>query len=474
MLNPARYFFRWIGVRLAGRGIIDGRRGERIADLTWPRFLTMFARRSQRVADIAMVGVALGPAAIAGLAFATIYWRLANGFALGLIGGTINQVSQRFGAGRYDELDLAVMQSVWVGIVLVVPFLVVYSIFSGPLVSVFTKNSIVIRHGQEYLSVISIALLFAMLNLIASRTLAGADNTRIPMFVRATGAFANIVFNAVFIFGLGMGAAGAALGTVLAEALTTATFAWGLLSGSLPIIGRFPVTLSVRPPYFDRQLTKHLLTITPPLMTLNIGKSIAQFPLFVLLAMFGPTVVAAYEIGRRVRQLLGAFGAAFSTSASSLVGQALGRGNETTAVHYGWDTVKFSGIIYLASLVLVFVFATPIASLFADDPTVITETVPFVRIAALSFVGYGLNQAFEGILKAAGDNSWSMYGRLFGLYFALLPLVYIGTVTSLGVIAIYLAIIAETWSNALITGFRVSSGAWKEISRSYRPEVPTD
>jgi Na+-driven multidrug efflux pump len=67
-----------------------------------------------------------------------------------------------------------------------------------------------------------------------------------------------------------------------------------------------------------------------------------------------------------------------------------------------------------------------------------------------------------------------MYGRLFGLYLALVPLVYLGTVTPLGLVAVYLAMVAETWSAALITGYRVASGRWKAVSRAYRPEATTD
>lgn len=474
MFNPVGYFFRWIALQLAGRGLIDGRRGERIADLTWPRFLTMFARRSQRVADIAMVGLSLGPAAIAGLAFATVYWRLAISFVLGLVGGTINQVSQRFGAERHERLDLAVKQSIWVGVAIVVPFMLVYWVGADVFIALFTADGATIRHGAEYLSVIAIALVFATLNLIASRTLAGADDTWIAMSIRATGAVANIAFNAIFIFGLGMGAAGAALGTVLAEALVMVCFVWGFVSGSLPLIGRFPVQISLGPPYLDLPLTRQLLTITPPLMAQKLGRSIAQFPLFGILAVFGPTVVAAFEVARRVRNLLGAFGSGFSMSVSSLVGQELGRGDEPSADSYSRDTLRFSAVVYIAAAVVLFVFATPVASVFADDPTVISRTVPFIRVAAISFVGYGLNRTFEGVLKAAGDNRWAMYGRLVGLYLLLLPLTYLGTITTLGIVAVYLAIVMETWSAALITGCRVLSGVWKEVSRSYRPEAPTD
>lgn len=474
MLNPVRYVFSTVATLLAGLGLIDDGRGVRIADLAWPRFLTMFARQSQQVADVAMVGLSIGPTAIAGLAFANVYWGVANGFSLGLAGGTINQVSQRFGAGRYDSLDLAVKQSVWVGVALAVPFLLAYGFFAEPLIALFGSGTAAIDHGGTYLRVLSVALLFNVLNLIASRTLAGADDTWIAMVLRATGAVANIVLNAVFIFGLGMGVAGAALGTVLAEAIVLGCFAWGFLVGPLPVVGEFPVRVSVGPPYFDRDLSRQLLSITPPLMADKLARSAARFPLFALLAIFGPTVVAAFEIGRRVRNLMRATGNGFLMSASSVVGQELGRGDEAEAENYARDTLRFSAIIYLAVAGVVLAFAGPIAHLFTDEPAAISQTVPFVRVAAISFLGIGLNYTFMGILQAAGDNRWTMYGRLVGQYLLMLPLVFVGTVTALGVVAVYLGMIAETWAPAAITGHRVRSERWMEISRSHRPAASDD
>lgn len=471
MLNPISFAFRWIGDRLADRNIIERARGERIADLAWPRFLTMFARQLYRVADLSMIGLTIGSTGVAGLAFATVYWDLANGLLLGLAGGTVGQVSQRFGAERHDQIDLAVKQGLWVGAVLIIPFVLIYGLFADPLIALFTDSVAVQRHGTAYLSVISVALIFAVFNLVSSRTLAGADDTRIAMTIRATGAFVNIVFNAIFIFGLGMGAAGAALGTVLAESLVAVAFMVGFVHGRLPIVGQFPVEITPTQPYFDLGLSMQLLSMARPIMIQRFGRSLVRFPLFAILATFGPAIVAAFEAARRIRQLLGAFGAGFSISASSLVGQELGRNDEPEAERYSWDVLRFSGVVYASATLLVFAFAPQIARLFAEDPVVVSRTVPFVRVAAISFLGYGLNRTFQGILKAAGDNKWSMYGRLFGLYVALLPLVYLGSITPIGIFGVYLAIIAEMWSSMAITAYRFVSGAWIEVSRTYRPDV---
>lgn len=473
MFNPVGSLFRGIASALARFQIIDRARGERIANLTWPRFLTMFARNSQRAADAAMVGLSIGPTAIAGLAFASIFWGVGNGLAGGLAGGTISQVSQRYGAESSD-IGLAIKQSIWVGVALAIPFTLVFIWFSDPLIALVGTDPTTIAYGATYLQVLSLAMVFNYLNTISSRTLAGADDTWIAMVVRGSGAFANIVFNAIFIFGLGMGVAGAALGTVVAEVLVTVCFTWGFVSGSLPVVGEFPVEISLAGPHFDRELSTQLLRISPPLMVRNLSRSVAQFPLFALLAFYGPTIVAAFEVGRRVLKLIRTPGSGFSMSASSLVGQELGRGDDPEADSFAWDIIRFSSIVYIVTGGVVVVFAPLIAPLFVQEASAITETVPFIRVAALALLGKGMDATFGGILKAAGDNRWPMYGRFVGQYLVLLPLVYVGTIHPLGVVFVYVAAIAEPWSAAVISGYRFMSGIWKDMGQGLRPNTADD
>lgn len=473
MVNPAVWLFRWLAHRLAEMGAIDDQRGRRIADLAWPRFLTMIARFSLRVSDIAMVGLAVGSTAIVGISFAVVYWQFAFAFGIGIAGGTIGLVAQRYSAGKSAGASLVVNQSVLLGLVLTLPFVVAYWFGAEELIQVFAGDSRTVRYGATYLRVSAVALLFVTFNVVASRALAGADNTWIPMAIRATGALLNIGLNAIFIFGLGLGVFGAALASVISEGLVATSFAYGLVRGAFPGLGPFPISVSATGPYLDVRILRELVDASVPLIGHRLGNVIVRFPLLALLAMVGPAVVASFEVARRVRNLLNAFGAGFSMSASSLVGQALGESDEQLAVDFGRDTVVFSVVVYLLAGALVFALAPVVAGLFSSDPETVARTTPFVRVASASFVGLGIFRTYEGILKGSGDNRWTMYGRLLGLYLFLLPLTYLGATTSLGRLAVFGALIAETWGAAIVTGYRVHSGKWTLASRARRP-TPAD
>lgn len=470
-MNPVRAALDGIGHALARLGVIDETRSSRTVDLAWPRIVTGIARISQQVADFAMIGLVLGPPALAGLAFAFAYWQIGNTLSLGLAGGTISQVSQRFGADDLHGVDRAIKVSVWLASLLALPLMVLFVVMPTQLIAILGGEPATVRFGAAYLGIVAFGLPFEFLNKVASRTLVGVDDARTPMVIRGTGAIVNIVVNAILIFGLGLGVVGAALGTLVATAAVTVWFAWGFLAGRLPIAGQFPVRVHAQPPWFDGALAKDLLTIATPLMGRWLAQTLAVFPLLAIVATFGSVVVAAFEVGRRIRMLLITPNWGFSLAASSLVGQYLGEDDESTARAYGWDILWFSLAVHLLAAALTIIFARPIARVFVSDPDAIARTVPFVRVAGISAIGLGLDGVATGVLRGGGDTRWPLYGKLLGLYAVTIPVAYLGIITPLGVLALYVALLAETAIPAVVSLYRFQTDKWLAISRTFRSSI---
>jgi len=232
--NPVRLPILWVGLGLARLGLIEEERVRRTTDLAWPRILTGLARMSKSAADIAMVGIAVGSSAIAGVGFAGPYWGAAFTLGGGLAAGTIALVSQRFGAEAVDELGQAIRSSVVLVLAVTLPVAALYWLVPTRLVGLLSSDAEAVRLGGAYLQVVALGVPFAGLNLIWSRALIGADDAWTPMVVRAGGAVVNVGLNAVFIFGLEMGVVGAAWRTVLSNVAVTVVFVVGLSAGRLP------------------------------------------------------------------------------------------------------------------------------------------------------------------------------------------------------------------------------------------------
>ncbi|WP_226039201.1 MATE family efflux transporter [Natrinema sp. DC36] len=452
-------------------GVIDAERFRSTMALAWPRIVTGFAIMSKQTADLAMVGIAVGTAGTAGLAFALGYWQIVTLLGLGVAGGTVTLVSQNYGGEETARASLAVNQSVVLAIALSVPIAGAFLAVPERLIALLGAGPDALRHGSVYLVFVAPAVVFELLNLIASRTYTGVGDTFTEMMARAGGAVLNVVFSGVLIFGYGLGAAGAAIGTTLASGFVTLVLAWGMLGRSYGRLGMqpSPVPITRSGPWFEPTLFRQLIEIATPEIGRRLAQGIVVFPLLWIAASFGPVVVTALEVGRRVRDLINSVNWGLSLASSSLVGQHLGAGDEDEAGAYGAGIIRLSALCYAGIAALVLLLARPIATVFVTAPDEVAQAAVFVAVGAVSSIGFGIDGAAAGALLGAGDTRWPFVASLLGRYAFALPAAALGLVTPLGVDGLYLALFLETTVPGGINYWLFRSGRWKAVSRRYRP-----
>jgi putative MATE family efflux protein len=471
--NPIRLAVLYIGRLLARLGLIEPERARRTTDLAWPRIVTGLARMSKEAIDVVMVGIALGTGAIAGVGFAASFWGIVFALGSGVASGTIALVSRAYGAGGTG--GQAVRSSVLLVLALTLPIALLFWSLSTELIGLLSDDPAVVALGGAYLRVLGLGVPFAGLNLIGSRTLVGTDDAWTPMVIRVGGAVVNVALNAALIFGLDLGVLGAALGTVLANVVVTATFALGLVRGRVPLIGAFPITLDPLGSYLDRETMFRVVRVGTPMIGKNLAWRLGEFPLLAIVDLFGTAVAAAFVIALRVRDLLNTPGWGFGLASSSLVGQQFGVEDEGTAEAYGREVIRFGVAVYLVSAVLVFAFAEPIALAFVDraSPS-LPIAVTLIYATCIGIVFRGLSRTSIGPLRASGDTRWPFYGQVLG-YGLAIPIAYAGATTRLGLAGLALAIVIEMLVPAMVNYYRFRTGEWKEIARAYTPSAkPAD
>jgi putative MATE family efflux protein len=441
-------------------GVIDRRRFHATFDLAWPRVVTGVAIMSKSTVDLAMVGWAVGTTAVAGLAFANAYWQVGKFLGIGLAGGTVALVSQAYGGEDRERASAVVAVSLAVALAIALPLAAAYGLLAPALVAVLGSDPATLGHAATYLALVAPALVFEYVNLIASRTYAGVGDTVTPMVVRACGALLNIALSATLIFGAGMGVAGAALGTAVATGTVTCVFAWGLAGRSYAGRGACPVPVTDAAGA-DLGLARELLRVAAPLMARRTAEMLVAFPLVAIAARFGPAVVAAYEVARRVRVFMDSFSWGFSIAASTLVGQRLGAGDAADAETYARGIIRLSATVYVVCASILLAGSGRVAGLFVADPAVVRTATPFVAAAAVSVVFLGIDGSATGTLRGAGDTRYPFVASMLGRYGCALPLAVAGLATPLGASALLGAMVVETLVPAALNVARVRSNRWK-------------
>ena len=217
-----------------------------------------------------------------------------------------------------------------------------------------------------------------------------------------------------------------------------------------------------------------------PLTGMRLLQSTSRFPFLFILGNIGTgtAAVAAYAIGRRVMTfaMMPAWG--YSTAASTLVGQALGAGEEDEANDYGWQTLRIALVTQLLVAVVIVAAARPLAVAFGTQH--VDLAVDFIRVFGLITAGFSISRTMRGSLRGAGDTRWILYGTVLGSWVVritvavlALPTAYTVTVAGvaitpgmgLGMAAIYLAILGDYYTKAAVNTGRFWSGRWKAVAR---------
>jgi putative MATE family efflux protein len=469
---------------LSALGVVERKQGEEAFDLAVPVMVTGGLRVLIRVTDFVFVGLAAGTVGIAALEFGFQYYFVAFGLSLALTSGTISVVSRFVGADDSSSANLAVDVSLWLSLAVALPLSVVAWRYADPLVDLLANDARTAALGADYLRVVMLSAVPRFWSMAAARALAGAGDTRTPMYVRLVTLPTNVVLNAVLVFGLGpfaaMGVVGAAWGTTVANSLAATVFLAVLVSG------RRPVRLRV-PPRFAPGIAAEVVRVGVPLAGTRLARTFGRFPFLFVLGVLGTGEVAAYAVGRRVIlfAMMPAWG--YATASSTLVGQAIGGGGDRSATDYGWQVARLALATQLLVAALLALSAPLVARGFGTDN--VPATARFIRVFALGVAGFALSRTMRGALRGAGDTRWPFYGTIAATYLVRLPVTVLalpagyaltlGPVTvapglGWGLPAVYAAILLDLYLKAGVNTARFASGRWRAVARSSKVGTTAD
>jgi Na+-driven multidrug efflux pump len=208
----------------------------RMLALAIPALGALIAQPLFVATDTAMVGH-LGEPVLAGLAVGSTVVTTLVGLMVFLAYTTTPMVARRLGAGDKPGAVRAGIDGMWLGLGCGVVLLLIGLPLASPIVAGFTQDALVADAAMSYLTISLWGLPGMLLTLAATGLLRGLQDTRTPLIVSVAGALANVLLNAVFIYGLNLGIALGVLVTVTSGVLgfifTTDARVLDLLPGAI-------------------------------------------------------------------------------------------------------------------------------------------------------------------------------------------------------------------------------------------------
>jgi putative MATE family efflux protein len=185
-----------------------------------PAIIGMLAQGLYNVVDRIIVGHAVGSNGIAGttVSFPWMLVLLAFGMLIGF--GASALVSIRLGQGRKDEAELILGHAVVLLFCVSIVLTVVGQAFLDRLLRLFGASETVLPYARDYLRIISMGTVLPVVGFGLNAVIRGEGSPRIAMFTLLIGVVLNAILASTFVFGFGWGMRGAALATVLSQAVS--------------------------------------------------------------------------------------------------------------------------------------------------------------------------------------------------------------------------------------------------------------
>ena len=406
--------------------------------------------------DTAIVG-RLGTVPLGGLALASaVLTTLLTMFNF-LAYGTTARVAFLTGRGEHQAGGTVAAQGLWLCLLIGAPLALLVGAASRDLARLLGGEGAVLDAATTYLRISAAGIPAFLVALVGNGYLRGVSDTRTPLVVVVVANVVNLVLEIVLVYGLHLGVAGSAWGTVVAQVLAAGGFAW-LLSGRIRA-----AHARVGPSRAElvRLLVtgRHLLVRTGTLLaTLALSTATA--------ARLGPAVLGGHQIALQVHTFLALVLDSLAIPGQILVGTALGAGSAGEARAASARLLRM-GTAAGAVVGLGLVISSPVLPhAFSADPAVVERASLALVLAGALQVPAAVAFVLDGVLIGASDFRFLQWSMMAGL---LVFVPFAGAVLlwhELGVVAVWGGLLAWMVARAVANAARFRGQAWAAAGAS--------
>lgn len=244
--------------------------GKLLVKFSIPAIVGMLVSALYNIVDRIYIGNAidLGKNGLAGITigFPLMLVTLAIGVLFGIGGATLFSI--RLGQKRELDAERVLGNSFILLIVAGIAYTIVGQIFLVPLLRLFGASEVVLPYSLEYMRVIFFGATFQVLSMGLNHFIRADGSPKIAMMTMFIGAGINVVLDPIFIFGLNMGMAGAALATIIAQGVSAT---WVILH----FLGKHSkAKLLLKNFILDSKIAKKIVSLGMPGFLLQLASSI--------------------------------------------------------------------------------------------------------------------------------------------------------------------------------------------------------
>lgn len=389
-----------------------------------PYLLSYFLQTLYGMADLFIVGQFGGVSSTTAVSIGSQIMHMLTVMIVGLAMGATVMIGRCIGAKDYKKASETIgnTATMFMGIAIILMIVLLAAV--RPIVSVMSTPAEAVEGTIRYLTICFIGIPFITAYNIISAIFRGMGDSKSPMYFIAIACAANIVLDYVFIGGLHLGPAGAALGTTCAQVISV------MISLVMIIRQREKFSLSRKDFRPNRNVMGQILKIGIPIALQDGFIQVAFMIITIIANQRGLNDAAAVGIVEKIISFLFLIPSSMLSTVSALGAQNIGAGKRQRAN----ETLRYAVMITVGFGIIVGIFmqffASPVVALFTDASDASGAEV--VRLGGQYLRGYvwdcmfaGIHFSFSGYFCACGKSGISFLHNIIAITLVRIPGVYL-------------------------------------------------
>ncbi|WP_019180382.1 MATE family efflux transporter [Microbacterium yannicii] len=409
------------------------------------------------IVDSALVGH-LGIEPLAGLGIASAVLQTIVGLMVFLAYSTTPAVARRFGAGDPSRAVSVGIDGMWLALG-IGTVLALSGYFATPLlVGLFGASPAVAAQAETYLGISMWGLPAMLVVFAATGLLRGLQNTVTPLWIAGLGFAANALLNWAFIYGLGWGIAGSAVGTVVAQ--------WGMVAAYVVVVARLARRheASVRP---QREGVRGSARSGGWLFVRTVSLRVALLATVAVATGLGTDELAGWQVAFTIFSTAAFALDALAIAAQALVGKGLGARDTHVVRRVLGRTVAWGAWFGVIVGVVIGALSGLIGLLFTGDAEIAALVQPALIVLAVAQPVCGIVFVLDGVLIGAGDAKYLAVVGVLNLVPFLPVLVLVAVLHPAGAAGLTWLAVAffgvYMLARLVTLGLRVRGAAWMTV-----------
>ena len=401
------------------KNLTNGSVLKNIAYFSLPYLLSYFLQTLYGLADLFIIGQFEGVASTTAVSIGSQVMHMLTVMIVGLAMGSTVCIGQAVGAGDKKHASAAIGNTVTLFMLLSVVITALLLALVRPIVSVMSTPAEAADGTRAYLTICFIGIPFITAYNIISSIFRGLGDSKSPMIFIAVACAANIALDYIFIGAMGLGSAGAALGTTLSQAISVVF--------SLVVILRRKsgISLERRDLHPQRDTMGRLLRIGVPVAVQDGLIQIAFIVITVIANRRGLDAAAAVGIVEKIISFVFLVPSSMLSTVSALCAQNIGAGKQARAE----QTLRYAIIIAVSFGIIIALLTQFISEqavgLFTPDTVVITLGGQYLRGYIWDALFAGIHFCFSGYFCACGRSEISFIHNISAIALVRIPGVYL-------------------------------------------------